>query len=129
MEDLPVITHQVTFLYTRDLKQSAAFYEEILGLPLVLDQGTCRIYRTCWRAFVGICENPEVSINPTGVIFTLVTPEVEAWYQALLHKGISIDKAPTYNPKYNIEHFFIRDPDGYLIEIQQFLDPAWPQGS
>jgi extradiol dioxygenase family protein len=21
---------------------------------------------------------------------------------------------------------FLRDPNGYFIEIQQFLDPAWP---
>ena len=34
----------VTFLYTRDLEQSAVFYGETLGLPLVLDQGACRIY-------------------------------------------------------------------------------------
>jgi hypothetical protein len=27
----------------------------------------------------------------------------------------------------NIYHCFLRDPNGYLIEIQRFLDPAWPR--
>lgn len=118
---------QVTFLYALDLDGSAAFYGELLGLPLVLDQGACRIFQVCQNAFIGLCTNPEAAIIPSGVIVTLVTAEVEAWYQALLHKGVAIEKPPSYNPKYNIEHFFIRDPNGYLVEIQKFLDPAWPQ--
>ena len=36
---------QITFLYTPDLEATAHFYEEILTLPLKLDQGTCRIYQ------------------------------------------------------------------------------------
>ncbi len=45
----------VTFLYTRDLERSAAFYGDMLGLPLVLDQGGCRIFRISRDAFLGIC--------------------------------------------------------------------------
>ncbi len=127
MTNPPTFHQQVTFLYTRDLAGSAAFYGEVLGLPLVLYQGTCRIFQACPNAFVGLCTNPEADTHPTGVILTLVTLEVDAWYQTLLEKGITIEKPPRYNPKYNIEHFFIRDPNGYLIEIQKFLDPAWPK--
>lgn len=36
---------QITFCYTRDLTETARFYEETLGLATVLDQGECRIYR------------------------------------------------------------------------------------
>ena len=38
-----------------------------------------------------------------------------------------MEKPPTYNPTYHIYHLFVRDPDGYLVEIQTFLDPAWPK--
>lgn len=41
---------QITFLPVADLQRSAAFYEATLGLPLVVDQGTCRIYRVCGGA-------------------------------------------------------------------------------
>ena len=34
----------VTFLYAEDPEPSWRFYEEVLGLPLAQDQGSCRIY-------------------------------------------------------------------------------------
>ena len=42
---------QVTFLYTADLQATLDFYENTLGLPLVLDQGGCRIYGVAANAF------------------------------------------------------------------------------
>ncbi len=125
----PAIDQQVTFLYTRDLAKTAVFYEETLALPLVLDQGSCRIYRVSGDGFLGFCRREEAPRKPRGVIVTLVTAEVDAWYQYLRDKGIPFEKPPAHNPDYNIYHCFLRDPNGYLLEIQQFLDPAWPTAS
>jgi catechol 2,3-dioxygenase-like lactoylglutathione lyase family enzyme len=122
----PTIDQQVTFLYTRDLAATAVFYEEVLELPLVLDQGSCRIYRVSGDALLGFCEREETPEKPSGVIVTLVTAEVDAWYGYLSDKGVEFEELPSYNPTYNIYHCFLRDPNGYLLEIQQFLDPAWP---
>ncbi|NJN81763.1 MAG: VOC family protein [Caldilineaceae bacterium] len=122
----PPIDQQVTFLYTRNLAQTASFYEDVLGLTLVLDQGSCRIYRVAGDAFVGFCQREEAPERPAGIIFTLVTQEVDAWYDHLQEKGVLIEKAPEVNAAYNIRHCFLRDPNGYLIEIQSFLDPRWP---
>ncbi len=118
------IDHQITFLYTRDLQQSAQFYENILGLTLARDQTTCRIYHTSANNYIGICERENAQPQPDrrDIIITLVTPEVDAWYEQLLERGAEIDHAPAVNPQYNIYHFFLRDPNGYLIEIQKFLD-------
>lgn len=124
----PSILEQITFLYTNNLLASADFYENILGLDLALDQRACRIYRTATGAYLGFCQHDEVSIDHSDVILTLVTPEVDEWHEVLVQRGVSIDKPPALNPKFQIYHFFFRDPNGYLIEIQKFLDPAW-QGS
>jgi catechol 2,3-dioxygenase-like lactoylglutathione lyase family enzyme len=118
---------QVTFLYTRDLAKSAIFYEDVLGLPLALDQGTCRIYQVCPNGFIGLCQNADAPEQPRGVIFTLVTDNVDGWYARLQERHIPVEKPPALNPKFNIHHLFVRDPNGYLIEIQRFLDPAWPK--
>jgi catechol 2,3-dioxygenase-like lactoylglutathione lyase family enzyme len=122
----PTLDQQVTFLYTRRLAESARFYEHVLGLPLVLDQGTCRIYHVAGAAFVGVCERADAPAQPSDVIFTLVTQEVDRWYEYLMAQGVAIEKPPVFNPVYNIYHFFLRDPSGYLIEIQTFRDPTWP---
>jgi catechol 2,3-dioxygenase-like lactoylglutathione lyase family enzyme len=122
----PIIDQQVTFLTTRDLDRTADFYENLLQLPLVLDQGVCRIYQVDGAAFIGFCQHLEVAERPEGVIITLVSQEVDEWYAYLQAREVPIEKAPALNPKFNIYHLFLRDPNGYLIEIQRFLDPAWP---
>ena len=123
----PTIDQQVTFLYTRDLTLTAKFYEQTMGLPLVLDQGNCRIYRVGAGGYLGFCQREEAQIQPKGIILTIVTQEVDRWRQYLQLQGIVFEKPPAFNPDYNIYHCFLRDPNGYLIEIQQFLDPAWPR--
>ena len=117
---------QVTFLFTNDLAKTVRFYEDVLQLPLVLDQGGCRIYRVSTDGFLGFCERatPE---RPDGVIVTLVSDRVDEWHSRLVALGVEIEKPPTFYEAYNIYHLFVRDPNGYLIEIQTFLDPAWPR--
>jgi catechol 2,3-dioxygenase-like lactoylglutathione lyase family enzyme len=122
----PAIEQQVTFLATRDLDVNAAFYADVLGLSLILDQGACRIYQTGRTAFLGFCEHLPLNSGEQPVIITLVSQDVDGWYDYVSAKGVAIEKRPTMNTTYNIYHFFMRDPDGYLVEIQRFLDPAWP---
>jgi catechol 2,3-dioxygenase-like lactoylglutathione lyase family enzyme len=122
----PILTQQVTFLHTADLTKTAEFYENSLGLPLVLDQGICRIYASGGDAYLGFCQHLDPPSDPTGIIITLVSPEVDAWYAYLQAQGIEFEKPPHYNSRYNIYHCFLHDPNGYLLEIQRFEDPAWP---
>jgi catechol 2,3-dioxygenase-like lactoylglutathione lyase family enzyme len=61
------------------------------------------------------------------VILTLVSTDVEGWHQFLVERGVPVEKPPTFNAKFNITHLFLRDPNGYLVEIQTFHDPAWPK--
>ncbi len=118
----------VTFLSTQDPEANAVFYSETLGLPLVLDQGGCRIYQTSPGGFLGVCRCSERRpCSPEGVIVTLVKDDVDGWYERLEAKGVAFDTAPTETAEYNIYHCFLRDPDGYQLEIQSFRDPAWPR--
>ncbi|MBS1252624.1 MAG: hypothetical protein MAG451_01665 [Anaerolineales bacterium] len=116
----PQIDQQITFLYTRNLEATAQFYEETLGLPLALDQGDCCIYQVSGDGYVGFCKRAEAPEEPAGVIFTIITPEVDAWHAYLHDRGVTFEKPPALNPEYNIYHCFLRDPNGYLIEIQRF---------
>jgi catechol 2,3-dioxygenase-like lactoylglutathione lyase family enzyme len=123
----PSFDQLVTFIYTRDLDESVYFYESILGLPLALDQGSCRIYRVGQAGYLGVCKKASISIPREGVIATLVSDDVDGWYEHLKAKGIVFEKAPALNEEFNVYNCFFRDPAGYLIEIQRFLDPSWPK--
>ena len=115
---------QITFCYTPDLEATARFYEAVLGLELELDQGVCRIYRVARGAFLGFCTKPDAP-RPESIILTLVTSDVDEWYSRLQARGATCEKAPAYNDEFQIYHCFLRDPNGYRIEIQRFEDPRW----
>ena len=121
MSTLP-LDHQITFFYTRDLTSTAHFYEAIMGLNLARDQGDCRIYHVTDSAYVGFCERATASEQTEGIIICFVTADVDGWYENLKEKGVQFEKLPVINPQYNIYHCLLRDPNGYLIEIQRFLD-------
>ena len=119
---LPSLEAFIAFLPVADLSATHHFYGELLGLPLALDQGTCRIYRVAGGGYVGFCERDDASPAP-GVIVTLVTTEVDVWYDRLQATGIQTDGPPRYNERYGIYHFFASDPDGWSVEVQCFEDP------
>ena len=128
MGGLP-IDSQITFLYTRDLQSSAHFYEEVLGLPLALDQGSCRIYRVAeGRAYLGICFSDAAPADAGGIsdiIITLVAADVDGWHARITARGWQCESAPRINPTYDIYHFFVRDPNGYRLEVQRFARDDW----
>lgn len=107
----------LVFLFVTDLERSAAFYES-LGLDLMLDQGSCRIYGSDGRMMVGVCAGRLP--NPDGMIFTLVTDRVEELCAELAAAGVVFEQSPRHSAEYGITHAFLRDPDGHLVEIQRF---------
>jgi catechol 2,3-dioxygenase-like lactoylglutathione lyase family enzyme len=117
------VSQQITFLDTRDLRRTADFYERVLGLRLARDQGACRIYHVSGNAYLGFCERATAAAEPQGVVFTLVTDQVDAWCVYLKSQGVELIKAPVDNPSYRIYNAFVRDPNGYVIEIQRFWEP------
>ncbi len=124
----PPIDSLITFLDTHDLGSTAHFYEEIIGLPLKLDQGTCRIYQVTQDSYLGFCQRPDTTPpstkqDPPTTILTIVTTDVDEWHRYLKEHKVDLLDPPATNPDYHIYHFFLRDPNGHLIEIQQFLHP------
>jgi catechol 2,3-dioxygenase-like lactoylglutathione lyase family enzyme len=126
------IEQQVTFLYVAELESVLNFYHSVMGFPLVLDQGDCKLLRVGPDSFLGLCRNSGTQHiagegPQPGVIFGIVSPDVDAWHTHLVAQGVPIVKPPTLYEKYAIYHMFIRDPAGYLIEIEELRQPEWPK--
>lgn len=115
---------QITFLPCSDLEASRRFYSVILGLEVVVDQGTCLIFGVANSSFVGVCER-EDSGSTEGVIVTFVTDDVDGWCDRILEAGGTVDRGPEHSNRYDIYHAFLQDPDGNTLEIQRFDDPKW----
>ena len=123
----PDVDQQITWFLTRDLEATVRFYENAVGLTCVLDQKdvNCRIYRVSSDGYIGFCQRDYVPEQPAKICITIVSTKVDEWYQHLCDHGVTVDKPPAFSSKANLYHFFCRDPNGYTLEVQQFLDPSW----
>lgn len=124
------IAGSVTFLYTRDLAATLPFYRDLLGLPQVGDQRAgdgqgCRIFRTGPSSYVGLCCLAHRAVVPDGVVFTMITPDVDGWYARLKQAGADLLGPPRLSERFRVYGFFVRDPNGYPIEFQAFRDSKW----
>lgn len=124
MTEVTGFESMITFCYTSDMEACHDFYSGVLYLPMVLDQGNCRIYRIAPHAYIGFCSKM-VPEHPAGVTLTLVTDDVDGWFARVRDSGCEVIKTPSATPEYNIYNCFVRDPSGYTLEIQRFEDTRW----
>jgi predicted enzyme related to lactoylglutathione lyase len=117
---------QITWFYYRDLDEASEFYEMTLGLERVLDQGWTRVYRTGVSSFLGLVSGEMGFKQPqaeSAVLISLIVDDVDAWHAHLQGKGVRFLRDLGDFPAIRIRNFFIQDPGGYAVEIQQFMDP------
>jgi predicted enzyme related to lactoylglutathione lyase len=126
MKGFQGIQSQITFLYYRQIEPAASFYEETLGFELVEDQGWAKIYRTGGNAFLGIVAGEKGFHAPqerNAVLVTLVVDDVPGWYDRLKRLGVKMLSDLEHRQEIGIQCFFVQDPGGYALEVQQFLNP------
>ena len=120
------IESQITFLYYRDLEPIARFYQEIMGLDLVEDQGWAKIFRTSWHAYLGIVDGERgfhKVQEKSAVLVTFAVNDVFRWREHLESKGVKMLTEIIESEEIQVRCFFCEDPGGYAIEIEQFLRP------
>ncbi len=114
-------TLAITFLYYRDLPTAMRFYEDILGLPLAIDQGWCKIYEICPGAHVGLVDETR-GMNKWQPVKTVQlcirVPDVDAWYAYAKEENLPDLSELFINDEIGIRAFVFNDPEGYQIEIQ-----------
>lgn len=115
---------QITLLYFRNIEKAYHFYEEILGLKLKIDQGYGRIYQVSGNALLGVMDEKRgflQSGSGKSVMISLITDEVDEWYERLQKKGVKLLSKPLTKEEIGIRSFLFEDPEGYILEIQKFL--------
>ena len=115
---------QITFLYYRDLPEAMRFYEQVLGLPLAIDQGWSKIYRITNGGYVGLVDEARGShrANPIKPVQLCIrVADVDAWHSWIVSQQIEVVKGPKSIPELGIRVFVFNDPEGYQVEIQSVL--------
>jgi predicted enzyme related to lactoylglutathione lyase len=113
----------ITFLYYRDLPRAFAFYRDVMGFPLAIDQGDlAKIMQIAPNAHLGLVDEAKGMNDwqPEKCVQVCIRVEdVEAWHAYLADQAVDGLSRIFENDKIGIRAFVFRDPEGYQVEIQQ----------
>ena len=115
-------TLAITFLYYRDLARAEAFYRDVMGFPLAIDQGrVAKIMAIGGGAHVGLVDEAHGMHDwseQKPVQLCIRVPDVDDWYAHVSGVGVANLSRMFQNDELGIRAFVFDDPEGYQIEIQ-----------
>jgi lactoylglutathione lyase len=117
----------ITWLYYRDLPRAMRFYEEVMSFKMVVDQDWSKIYKVSENGYLGLVDGAKgyhKANNIKPVVFCLNVTDAEAWYRRVTKAGVAIEEKLQESQRLKIKVFMFKDPEGYVIEIQQSLPGA-----
>jgi catechol 2,3-dioxygenase-like lactoylglutathione lyase family enzyme len=119
-----------TALYVDDLDRAAAFYRDLLGLPVLLesprlvalDAGRSTVLLLFHRgaSAQGVMGDlgwlpPHDGAGPVHVAFAIRPDQLEAWESHLAAAGIEVESRITWGR--GGRSLYFRDPDGHSLEV------------
>lgn len=101
-----------------DIKKAAAFYQDILGLDLIMDHGWFQTYGSDTKTTIQISFGSEGGSGTVVPNLSIEVDDLEAALTKVKKANISIDYGPVSEP-WGVRRFYVRDPFGKLINILQ----------
>jgi catechol 2,3-dioxygenase-like lactoylglutathione lyase family enzyme len=108
----------VTNIATSEVEKAKAFYEDVLGLKVIMDLGWIRTYGSGSKMTIQVSVMSE---GGSGTAVPDVSIEVDDIEEALTRvqtASIPVEYGPTTEP-WGVRRFYVRDPFGKLINILQ----------
>jgi predicted enzyme related to lactoylglutathione lyase len=117
----------LTLFYYDDLKMAFNFYNEIIGFDFVADFGYVKIFKVIEGALLGLVDGQLGShrTSPSKPVRLVVMVEdIDAWFKKIKAGGVeTLEDEPFTGKKMNLKGFTFEDPEGYTIELVQYLTP------
>ncbi|WP_246527019.1 VOC family protein [Plastoroseomonas hellenica] len=115
-EGMMAVIRVVANIATPDVGKARAFYEDLLGMRVVMDHGWIVTFAAEGSA------RPQVSVAREGGSGTAVpdlsieVDDLDAVHRRALAQGLAIEYGPVREP-WGVRRFYLRDPFGRLINI------------
>ncbi len=122
-----MIRSSVVFLPCSDIDQTVSFYRDTLHLPVYQKQSENLYIFDTGYGYWGFCQYSDGRkplSGDTGVCLSLnlqSNDEVMETYEKL--KDVcEVYREPMKHPVFPVFSFFLKDPDGYLVEFQKIME-------
>jgi len=101
---------------TQDTAAAKRFYQDVLGLDVLMDQGWIVTYGSDERMQVQISFMAQGGSGTPVPDLSIEVDDVEAALDAMKAAGFAIEYGPADEP-WGVRRFYVRDPFGRLVNI------------
>lgn len=99
-----------------DITPARRFYQDILGLDVVMDHGWITTYGTATPMKVQLSIASEGGSGTSVPDLSIEVDDIDAAFEAMSSAGFSIEYGPADEP-WGVRRFYVRDPFGKLVNI------------
>lgn len=118
----------VLWTYYEDLVGATEFYQNVMGLTLIVDQGWAKLYRTSETGFIGLVDGERGMHQATpdkAVTVSFLTTDVDAWLKHMKRQE-ELEKLVLRHQEV-VEEGFVRafvayDLENYYLELDTFVE-------
>ncbi len=119
----------VTWLYYKDMVAMENFYQEVMGLTRVADQGWAKIYKGSESGYVGLVDERRGMHSFTekkAVNVSFIMDDLDGWFKYVKGNQSFTLREDTVStgPESKYRAFVGYDPEGYYFEFDTFQEHA-----
>ncbi len=108
----------VANIESTDVAKADAFYRDVLGLALAMDQGWIRTYTSGEKMTVQVSFATEGGSGTPVPPLSIEVDDLEEALRRVKDAGIRVEYGPQSEP-WGVRRFYVRDPLGTLINVLQ----------
>lgn len=117
----------LTLFYYDDLERAFNFYNDIIGFEFVADFGYVKIFKVIEGALLGLVDGQLGShrTSPSKPVrLVVLVKDIDAWFTRIKAGEVeTLEDEPFTGKKMRLKGFTFDDPEGYTVEMCQYLTP------
>jgi len=106
----------VANIATKDIAAAKRFYQDVLGLDILMDQGWIATYGSEERMQVQVSFMAEGGSGTPVPDISIEVDDLDAALAGMKEAGFAIEYGPADEP-WGVRRFYVRDPFGRLVNI------------
>lgn len=106
----------VANIETENIAAARSFYQDVLGLDVLMDHGWIATYGSSDEASVQISFARQGGSGTPVPDLSIEVDDVDAALEAMKRAGFAIEYGPADEP-WGVRRFYVRDPLGRLVNI------------
>ena len=106
----------VANLMTPDVARAKPFYQDVLGLDLLMDQGWIQTFGSGTAMSVQVSVASEGGSGTPVPDLSIEVDDVDTAFERMKAAGFAIEYGPANEP-WGVRCFYVRDPFGKLVNV------------